>query len=270
MTVVPKGPEALTEERCIFCERPISPDQRSDEHVFPYAIGGALIIEMVCKRCNDRLGEIADGPLVDSWIVRWLRAFLRIRNRSGGLVSVPARLSADERVIVDITLGGSTPEMVPRKRVYEEVGPNGSKGLWMSPATEGEAQAAAQRMRKRRGIEVDVTMFERDLSGAVLVGDGAIDCALLYPGVVKIAFELAHHWFGERYVRDPVCESLRAWFSPILDGASTWVQPIELRYLDPLYRGNPFPDAVVSRPEHVAFLARDSLSDDGFVFVTER
>jgi hypothetical protein len=46
--------------KCIFCQQERTVFSR--EHVFPDAIGGALIIKDVCKDCNQRLGKSVDSP----------------------------------------------------------------------------------------------------------------------------------------------------------------------------------------------------------------
>jgi hypothetical protein len=66
--------------RCIFC---LNEREPSVEHVFPDAIGGTLVIDRVCKPCNDWLGTNIDALLTDHVLVLAKRNQLGITNRDG-------------------------------------------------------------------------------------------------------------------------------------------------------------------------------------------
>jgi len=39
------------------------------EHVFAYGIGGAFTIDRVCLDCDNRLGNVADAPLQEQYVL---------------------------------------------------------------------------------------------------------------------------------------------------------------------------------------------------------
>jgi hypothetical protein len=66
--------------RCIFClEERIG----TDEHVFPFAIGGCLKTKRVCACCNAKLGSRIDAALIDHSLILLRRAELGIAGESG-------------------------------------------------------------------------------------------------------------------------------------------------------------------------------------------
>ena len=58
-------------------------DEFSVEHVFPDAIGGTLIINNVCKCCNDYLGREVDCKLTDHFLTKLARYTYKIPNKQG-------------------------------------------------------------------------------------------------------------------------------------------------------------------------------------------
>lgn len=57
---------------CIFCRKTIS-GKPSNEHVFPASIGGGLVINSICKSCNQTLGKKVDGPFAQDTSILFFR-----------------------------------------------------------------------------------------------------------------------------------------------------------------------------------------------------
>ena len=55
--------ETLTEKTCIICRKPKT--EFNGEHVFPAAVGGAFVIDLVCVDCNTLLGKTIDTPFLN-------------------------------------------------------------------------------------------------------------------------------------------------------------------------------------------------------------
>ena len=105
--------------RCIFCLKEREP---SDEHVFPAAIGGALIIKSVCKPCNDFLGAKVDVLLTHHKAILLKRAEFGMGERSGKDIDPWARvfgdgsLASNPEVKIHLAPNPETGRMEPRMR----------------------------------------------------------------------------------------------------------------------------------------------------------
>jgi hypothetical protein len=64
----------------------------SDEHLIPTALGGALIIDRVCKDCNDKFGQQADAGLEKQYQIEQRRIEHGLKGQSGSLPDPSRRL----------------------------------------------------------------------------------------------------------------------------------------------------------------------------------
>ena len=55
--------------KCIFCLNKFDDSKKTEEHVFPEAIGGSFSIFNLCKPCNDKLGANADSHLINNLFI---------------------------------------------------------------------------------------------------------------------------------------------------------------------------------------------------------
>ncbi len=60
---------------CPYCGREKPDTDRSQEHVIPRALGGAIMPQnpfslLVCRRCNSACGRHVDGPFIRSWLTQ--------------------------------------------------------------------------------------------------------------------------------------------------------------------------------------------------------
>src|SRR5208283_4444094 len=84
--------------RCLFCLEEREP---SVEHVFPDAIGGTLVIDRVCKPCNDWLGANVDVLLTNHKAILAKRAQFGLGERSGKAVNPWKRVFGDGSLASD-------------------------------------------------------------------------------------------------------------------------------------------------------------------------
>lgn len=52
--------------RCYSCDCELTPENSSEEHIFPNALGGRLKSRILCRKCNNEYGEKCDAELVKS------------------------------------------------------------------------------------------------------------------------------------------------------------------------------------------------------------
>lgn len=78
------------ESKCIICKEQKHIDFFNEEHVFPAAIGGALIIKNVCENCNSNLGKDIDNPFLKNEAILFYRNHFNLtRDESNRLNNIP-------------------------------------------------------------------------------------------------------------------------------------------------------------------------------------
>lgn len=220
--------------RCIFCLNERDP---SEEHVFPLAIGGRLIINRVCKPCNDCLGANVDVMLTDHNAILLKRAEFGIGERCGKDIDPWRRvfgdgiLASNPEVKIYLVPNPETGRNEPRRR-YSSTRIKQNDGSEVVRITLDinqihEVGKIAQRERKRAGRKP----YSEDEIRALLASARENMRTIEQPEVIytvpmdrwdyqravcKIIYELAWHWLGDAYIDDPVAKMLR---TVILSGA---------------------------------------------------
>jgi hypothetical protein len=196
---------------CIVCMRQLGLGEQSDEHVFPDAIGGTLVIRDVCRECNGRLGDRVDRGLVEHQAMQFTRKTLGIRSRSGRIPDPTARgrwiegddmgadLRGNERTVA-WERGRFTVYLRPERR---------DDGTWVikyPPHQETEAAVLKAKVEQRNP-------GRRVTTEAEVGGNISIDLTLgdndWIPGALKTAYELTYHFSGSRYLADPTAALIR-------------------------------------------------------------
>jgi hypothetical protein len=209
--------------RCAFCLSSEPPSGFSEEHVFPEAIGGTLVVPFVCKACNDRLGHSVDVALTDHTLVQIRRHVLGIRGKTGAIPNPFARA-----VMAD--------DPTQKLRVQFDPKQPGRADIYVRPfveRTQTEAEAGTLRVR------IDAADSHRlgDIINTALARAGAatlsperidqlkanivttenphvtvpmsFDLSEYRRGLMKIVYELARLWLGDSYLDDPTAGVLR-------------------------------------------------------------
>lgn len=70
---------------CIYTGQHWSEDDRSDEHIVPYSLGGSnqFVIRDVSKKGNNDAGSSADALLINSWFIAQERWRLKLKSQNG-------------------------------------------------------------------------------------------------------------------------------------------------------------------------------------------
>lgn len=212
--------------QCIFCLQEREP---SVEHVYPDAIGGTLIIDRVCKPCNDWLGTNVDVLLTDHVAILAKRNQLGIPNRSGkaptwhdvfGLGAMANDPNQRVKIVEDAKTGKIKPTFL-----HKEVRTKPDNGAAGINVTIDASQVAAigkiiERTRKREGLPPlsEAALHEQiEAAGAEIgtiehpevIHKLAFDLWHYQRAICKIIYELAWHWLGDAYLDDPIAHKLR-------------------------------------------------------------
>jgi hypothetical protein len=214
--------------RCIFCLKEREP---SEEHVFPAAIGGTLIIDRVCKPCNDHLGSNVDVLLTDHKAILLRRAEFGMGERSGKDIDPWKRvfgdgsLASNPELKIHLAPNPETGRMEPRMRYnstrIEHDDGSEAVQIALDISQIGELEKIAQRHRKRAGMEpysekeIQALMASaredtRTIEQPEVTYAVQMDSWEYHRGICKIIYELAWLWLGDGYLGDPIAEKLRA------------------------------------------------------------
>lgn len=215
--------------RCIFCLNPDPPSGFTDEHVFPEAVGGTVVIRTVCKKCNDYLGHSVDVTITDHTLVAVKRMQFGLAGKTGRVPnpfeSGVLAEAPDQKVQLrpDPTKPGGTDIYVqpflkktmtgPKEgtisvridaRDVKRLGPMVNRSLVRAgarPLSEDEVDAL-----KREVVRTDQPVVNVPMS---------FDLSRYRRGLMKIVYELACTWLGDDYADDPTAARLREF---IFDG----------------------------------------------------
>lgn len=87
-------------QSCIFClnEKPNS--EFNEEHIFPSSLGGAIIINNLCKKCNSDFGRTIDQPFLSHAAVLYYRNIFDLTRNDGrrkGLIPNPIKTTHTDK-----------------------------------------------------------------------------------------------------------------------------------------------------------------------------
>lgn len=191
------------------------------EHIFPDAIGGTLIINNVCKSCNDKLGHSVDYHLVNHLFIQFERMLLKIGGKSGRIPNPLGKgvLASNQQQRVDYRLNkkGEPQELYLLPRVEKIRNSDGTETLNISVDRKDEAKLPilVNKVLKRNGAS---EMTREQISEQILktsephpkvLINTQFDTLQYKRTILKIAYELAFYWLGDNYFEDPASEMIR-------------------------------------------------------------
>ncbi len=200
--------------------------------MFPLAIGGSLVTDRVCKPCNDLLGSRVDSALTNHLLIQLRRAELDLRGNSGSAPTIEEPLigtwplASDPRQKVRVTFNKQTGKFefwtVPK--FFDAVMPDGSPGrqLIFDVSDVHRFPFLLDRERKRHGLpSLSTEAMEeecrklaapeniRTTENPTLHVTMQVDSRRIAQALLKIVYELAFIWLGERYIEDPRAAIIR-------------------------------------------------------------
>lgn len=195
---------AVPAMKCILCleERP-----STIEHVFP---GGSLCIDRVCDSCNSYLGAKVDCYLTDHWITKARRCELGLRGKSGQLPSAPLRTRIDRVPGLELEIGNNRKTGAMTARVVNPVIKRPDGGVSVFALNPDDPEQMIGRMVERGTLGSAAAVARSVIHQPTVTGEVEIDQHDYRRAILKIAYQLAHRWLGERYLSDAVGAALRA------------------------------------------------------------
>ena len=207
--------------KCIICQQEKEKSEFSDEHLFPDSIGGRLVLkDAVCIDCNSRYGHGADSDLVNHELIKLIRLAYQIKGKSG---KVPNPLEKghvvgkkDQKVQYRMSDSGTPESVYTVPKVTKTPIESGLLIEGHIDASDaGRLEKIITNICKRQGMVISDDELERIRNPEVVKSRPEIrvqiTCDLLKykKGVLKIAYELAYYWLGEKYLSDPASKKIR-------------------------------------------------------------
>ncbi len=198
-------PDPLLEFRCVICGT-VDPNTRSDEHVFPEAIGGTLVYREVCKHCNDQLGSSVDVALTDHFAIQGFRNKFRLAGKTGRVPVPFARggVLIERGVRTAVTWDGEYMHRQPTERIT----PNGRE-LLIDPRDAKDIPKIEAILRGRSRSDTVVRVADEAISGVVEI-PYEIETRSCEPCLVKIIYEIACGLLGPSFLEEPSAEKIRS------------------------------------------------------------
>lgn len=203
--------------KCIICLAEVDDEWKSDEHIFPDALGGMLHLDDVCRPCNSHLGNAIDSPLVNNILMDMKRQVLNLPGKKGNLPNPLAKgVLADEpdvEVYFSPTGKDPTQRLRLRKTVRRTPTPDGEKlQLIVDAKDAGEIPLIMQKWidrAKNAGKSFTVEERREVVEQRTVTYRSGMDLVAFQAGILKIAYELAYKVLGPGYLDDPVAGRFR-------------------------------------------------------------
>jgi hypothetical protein len=214
---------------CILCRNDFDPINRveSDEHVFPDAIGGRLVIRRLCKICNDYLGSKVDAPLIDYFPVAVRREKYGLAGKDGHIPNTFMMLASNGRLVDDpdqkIRLEVDSDTGIPRTRIIPRISRRKLKqgaavNITLDYRDKDQMAGLLRKVSQRAGKTLTDSEIHAAISGAktstinnpLIVSAGSISLPDYRFGLLKIVYELAWLWLGELWLDDPIAVQMRS------------------------------------------------------------
>jgi HNH endonuclease len=212
-----KGENILEERaKCIFCLKEI--EKGSDEHIFPDALGGLLIIKEVCKPCNDFLGQKVDSHLVNHFLMQLARLVYKLQGKKGKIPNpIGKGVLKDEpnteiHYILDDEGQPKSLYIVPQK--HES--PDGSKVMFVVDSSDkGKLVKMVNKTLERKGLPpmteeeiLSKAVYKKDENPTVMMNI-EVDFLSYKKAILKIIYEITYYCLGPEYLNDPVGKQIR-------------------------------------------------------------
>jgi len=214
--------------------------RRTDEHIFPTAIGGTILIRDVCKPCNDHLGSNVDVCLTDHPLIVDRRKRFSLVGHSRRWPSFSMRGVLEENgVTTGVVWSAETFRRLPLQRTTDT-----GKELVLDPSEADKIPAIQEKYRQRAGNKnATVRAADDTMRGVVSFFLPTLQCS--EPALLKIVYELACDRLGSGFLNEPTAIAIRSFLrAPISDIATSGISGV--------FRGGPAVSNVAgARDEHL-------------------
>lgn len=208
------GEWKLISIKCIFC--PKENIKGSKEHVFPDSLGGLLVINDVCKECNDKLGKKVDTHLVNHGLMQFARFTKGLKGKKGKLpnpIGVGKYKEEPETTLHYKFTNDGKPESL---YVVPSVKVEGNEYKVIVDASEPDRLVkSVNKILVRNGLEPKTK--DEILSNAKHIKTDnptmemkmSLDMNSYRKAIIKIIYEMTYYWLGERYLNDAMAIKIR-------------------------------------------------------------
>ena len=228
---------------CIFC--PNEEDPLSEEHVFPAALGGVLVVEScVCTRCNNGFSKF-EQPLIREMAP--LRFILQIPNRYGKIPYAEATAKTETKEYDARVLGDGKIQLKPI--VTKIVKPDGKKEYLHQFLTERQRERLEKEAKEKGWQFVQEGPGEPEQAEIHIGGElEAIGSPEGLRTVAKIAFMGVAFRAGVNFVRGDTFGELRNYIAKGT-GAVPVRQFVHQGFVDAVQQG-PHQDSIIIAARH--------------------
>lgn len=190
----------------------------TEEHVFPEAIGGTLTIRTLCKPCNDRLGHSVDATVTNHTLVEIKRQQLGLSGKTGVIPNPFERAvladEPDRKVRLDLSKPGPAGMYLhPSVKKTETEPGKGSLAVSIDASDAHRLGEIVNKALARAGAPpISEEQLERNISRIEqprLTIPLAFDVGQYRRGLMKIVYELACTWLGDKYADESAAATLR-------------------------------------------------------------
>lgn len=216
---------------CIICRL-----EKADgnEHVIPKALGGSFVTTRVCTGCDNALGNRADQGLIHQYLVEQRRAELSLRGNNR-TVPNPMKNSLNRPMvsqqnpnhrlqIVHSVAGEFETKTLPHVDFDVQVISDTEcrvelKEFYLDPADWHNAENIVKSALRKKGIRNDDFLqtvwevFQQNVVGKTETIPFEIPFQIRtgghHIGLLKIAYEISWHWLGDRWLDDPIANTMR-------------------------------------------------------------
>lgn len=204
----------MNEVKCIICYQERPEELFSGEHIFPDSIGGTLVIKSVCKDCNSKLGDNVDSHLVNHWLIQGARQTLKIPGKSGKIPNPLEKGTIGDdptqqvHYIFDDEANPQKLYVVPN--IKRELQSDGTElvHIVVDKSDKDKVPQIINKMMRRKGLpeltkeEIEQSLKEEIDPSPTMHMKLVLDTVQYKRAILKIAYELAYYWLGEKYLED--------------------------------------------------------------------
>ncbi|PIC87965.1 hypothetical protein CSV72_02115 [Sporosarcina sp. P20a] len=201
--------------KCIFC---LEDKIGSEEHIFPDSIGGVLVFNEVCTKCNNELGSKVDTHLINHYLMQLARLTKKIKGKTGKIPN-PFREGmlegkSESKVHYRFNDDGD-PEsvyIVPSQELSED---GASLKILIDRVDEHKLPDIINKTLKRRGLpsltkeEIDEKKQYEIIPDPKINYKPSVDTNSYRKAIIKIVYELTYYWLGKKYLDDTMGSRLR-------------------------------------------------------------
>lgn len=204
---------------CIYSGKMWPEDQRTKEHIVPFALGGSddFVTNDVAKEPNHEMGARADADLIHHYAMSWERCSQGIASDKGRIPQFVRKAKA----IVDGIERNATfvinSDGTHAVDIHPRVVTNWKAGTFeftCAPEQVAEIVASIEEKGRRKGMvfslnESNGSRREISLSELKLIENFSLDREDMFRGILKIALGTGHWLLGDEWSRSIHADLLR-------------------------------------------------------------